>query len=541
MNRRIFSLIIYRLVFVSLLLLYQLLSLILDFPIMPFTGVFFICGGLSILSLWYLWWLRRLPEQSEKTTNFIVVQFALDIFCIGLLVIITGGVNSDFRFAYLLVILLSALFLEKIVIYAITVLSLSSYYVALNFASMLETPTWDYSDFFGSSPVLGNAMLAQFVLCFVTALVSAFIQTVYLSARKDLLEKEKNIRSLRIIRQKIVEGISSGLMMCGQDGEIIFINRMGKQLLQQDEGGLIGRDAREVLGLKLEREEDVDLDTTKTLRLRRVQSKVRVGDVDRTFGISTTPMKMESGQHGFLLVFQDLTQIRLLEEQQKLAERMSSIGKMAAGVAHEIRNPLAAISGSMQVLKELIPPKDETAEELASIVDKETKRLNDIISQFLAYARPGPPPSLLPIDLGKLTESFLALARNDAQLRKLAIEFEGDASNLVILGDEAKLTQVLWNLLRNAFTACSENGKVRMACRHEDQDVVLQIIDNGVGMSEEQLQDLFTPFSSFTGRGIGLGMSIVYDIIQSHAGEINVTSKEGNGTTVTLTFPRYQE
>lgn len=535
MNRRIFSLIIYRQAFVSLLLLYQLLSLILKFPMMPFAEVFAICGGLSVLGLIYMWWLKRLPQQNEKTANFIVVQFAIDIFCIGLLVMITGGVDSDFRFAYLLVILLSALFLEKIVIYAITVLSLSSYYLALNFGTMLESPSWDYADFFGFSPILGTAMLAQFVLCFITALVSAFIQSVYITARKDILKKEKSIRSLRIIREKIVEGISSGLMMCSKTGEIIFVNQMGEKLLQQSEEELQGQNAREVFSFQWSE------DTSTDLRLRRVQRKVRVGDIDRTFGISLTSLELEWGEPGYLLVFQDLTQIKLLEEQQKLAERMSSIGKMAAGVAHEIRNPLAAISGSTQVLKELIPPGDETAEELASIVGKETKRLNEIISQFLAYARPGPPPSLMPINLAQLTEDFLSLQNNDSALGSLATHFEYEETDLVILGDEAKLTQVLWNLFRNAYNASEKGSRIEILCGSYDQHVILSIRDFGVGMSEEQLKDLFTPFMSFKGRGFGLGMSIVYDIIQAHGGEIKVTSEENKGTEVTLTFPRYQE
>lgn len=535
MNPRIFSLVIYRLVFVSLLLLYQLLSLILNFPMMPFTGVFFICTGISILSFGYIWWLKRLQPNSESTTNFIVVQFAIDIFSIGLLIIFTGGVVSDFRFAYLLVILLSALFLDKIVIYAITVLSLSSYYVALNFGSMLETPTWDYADFFSFSPILGNAMLAQFVLCFITALVSAFIQTIYRSARRDLVEKEKNIHSLRVIRQKIVEGISSGLMMCDKSAEIIFINQMGEKLLQASADSLKGKNAEELFNFNWE--QDVD----KKGPLRRIQRKVRIGEIDRTFGISLTPMLLESGGQGYLLVFQDLTQIKLLEEQQKLAERMSSIGKMAAGVAHEIRNPLAAISGSMQVLRELIPPDDETAEELALIVDKETKRLNDIISQFLAYARPGPPPSLKPIDLHQLVESFLSLQANDTALKALQVTHQCEEPGLMVLGDESKLTQVLWNLFRNANSASSSGGRLIISCGSMDQHVYLSIQDFGVGMTEDQLKDLFTPFMSFTGRGFGLGMSIVYDIIQTHGGDIKVESEVDQGTTVTLLFPRYQE
>lgn len=488
------------------------------------------------MSVGYIWWLRRIQNGSENVANFIVVQFGIDIFCIGLLVIITGGIHSDFRYAYLLVILLSALFLDKIVIYAITVLSLSSYYVALNFGSMLETPTWDYSDFFSFTPILGNAMLAQFVLCFITALVSAFIQTVYRSARKDLVEKEKNIRFLRSIRQKIVEGISSGLIMCDKNSAIIFVNQMGEKLLQEPSEKLIGRNAKDIFDLEWHPKPGHD-----GRGLRRVQRKVKVGDSERVIGISLTPMLLESGEQGFLLVFQDLTQIKLLEEQKKLEERMSSIGKMAAGVAHEIRNPLAAISGSMQVLKELIPVGDETAEELASIVDKETKRLNDIISQFLAYARPGPPSNLAPIDLSLLMEQFLALQKNDGALRTLTVNFTTSNEPLTILGDEAKLMQVLWNLFRNAKAASPDGGTIEASCFREGLQVFLTIEDFGVGMSEEQLKDLFTPFLSFTGNGFGLGMSIVYDIIQTHGGKIHVQSELGKGTRVTLSFSHFQE
>ncbi len=535
MNSRILSLVIYRLVLVSLILFYQLLALVLAFPLLPFAGILVVVVAVSLFSGAYLLILKYRPPSGERAANFIFLQFSIDIFSISALVILTGGVESNLRFAYLIVILLSAIYLEKISIYVITVLSLSFFFLSLNLNALLESQRgWNH--FFDAIPDIRYALMGQSLLCFLTALLSGFIQTAYRSTRKTLRVQEQRIRDLRMVRRKIVESLPSGLITCDRNGGVHFINQMGLKLLQRQSAEVIGHNAWELFDLK---SMDRQANGPKH-RLSRVERKVPVAGGVKIFGISYRPIEVAVGQEEYLIVFQDLTKIKLLEEHRMLADTMSALGKMAAGVAHEIRNPLAAISGSIQVLKELIP-KDDTAKELAGIVERESSRLNDIISQFLAYARPGSPPHFKPVNLAECVGDFVRLTRNDAQMKTLEIHTHYGEGDLVLLGDQFKLNQVFWNLLRNSHHACEGKGAVSLSCFLEDGNVCFKIEDQGIGMTPEQLKDLFTPFQSFSRSGSGLGMSIVYEIVQLHHGKIDVSSQVGEGTAVTIRFPKYKE
>ena len=536
MESSILSLIVYRNVLVSLILIYQLLAIVLPFPVLPFTGALYTCLFVTALNIAYGWYLKHHLKGNRQgdSSNFVFFQLCVDILWVSVLVVMTGGIESNLRFAYLMMILLSAIFLEKLSIYVITVLTLSTYYLSLKFASLLgQEGGW--SSPFDVPPQISEGMLGQFVLCFLTALLSAFMQTAYRSSRKKLDIKEQSIRSLRVIRKRIVESLPSGLMIFEEDGHLNFINEMGRRLLAKDKTELSRMNVWEAFDLN-----PTLLPAGKGNSVSRMERPISVGGTRKTFGVSYCPIDLESGRHGHMVVFQDLTKIKLLEEHSRLADRMSAIGKVAAGVAHEIRNPLAAISGSIQVLKELIP-EDNTSKELADIVQKESSRLNDIISQFLAYARPGMPPNFVPFSLVHCLHDFVRLTRNDAEVKAIDLKTRFTAEDTMILGDQTKLIQVFWNLLRNSVRACRENPVIELACFVKDHDVVFTIEDNGIGMTEEQLADLFTPFQSFGNTGTGLGMSIVYDIVKMHHGHIDVRSEFGKGTRIDVVFSKYEE
>ncbi len=539
MYTRVLSLIVYRLVLVSLALLYQLTAFVLDWPLMPFNWSLSLVLAVSALSVVYYWSLSRRRDRRQKIHNLALVQFILDVAIISVLVALTGGLNSNLNVAYLAIIVLAAIFLEKIAIYAIALLSLSLYYLSLNLTTFLLPFGYGPRGFFDLEPRIAEAMLVQFFLCFVTALISAFIQAAYRSNRKELDERERRIESLRVIRKKIVENLPSGLIICDLKGEIDFVNHMGRRLLQKSNHELVGHNVFDIFNLDPAKGEG----RIEGRFISRVERGMVLGGVKKTFGVSFSPVNLESGQHGYMVVYQDLTEIKMLERYKELEDRMSAVGKVAAGVAHEIRNPLAAISGSVHVLREILP-EDQTARELAGIVSAETRRLNDFISQFLAYAKPGAPPDFKPLNLADALREFGSLVKNDAYMRDLDLRFTFGPGDPVILGDHAKLNQVFWNLTRNAWQASKKRGegaRVELACRLDDQDVVLQVIDNGVGMNDEQIRDLFTPFQSFSNSGVGLGMSIVYDMIQMHQGTIDVKSEVDVGTCVEIRFHRYHK
>lgn len=531
---RLLSLIIFRVTLITLVLGYQLLALIFEFSLLPFENVLWVMFGLSLFNGCYLWYLKLAPGLVDNPMNFVFFQFTIDIFAVSTLVLVTDGPASNFKFAYLIMILLSALFLEKISIYALTVLSLGLYFLSINLSQFFNWSEYELSSWYFSQRI-ASATAAQFVLCFLTALLSGFMQSTYRSGRQDLKEKEQHIRSLQEIRRKIVETLPSGLVICTDGGEINFINRVGRKLLQLED--VTNLNAWDIFKVK---PEAFTLKSDSRFLLR-TESEVLVGGIKKIMGISYAAMEMETGRPGNMLVFQDLTKVKMLEAHRALEDRMGAVGKMAAGVAHEIRNPLAAISGSIQVLKEMMP-EDESARELAHIVDKESRRLNDIISQFLAYARPGPPPALKLLNLGDCIRSFVRLTKNDGEIKTLKVVLDlANQSELLIFGDEAKINQVFWNLIRNSFHASHPGGLVRIGCYLQGEDVICSIEDEGDGMTESQLRDLFTPFLSFRNRGTGLGMSIVYDIIKMHRAKINVQSTVGKGTRTEIKFAKYGE
>jgi two-component system sensor histidine kinase PilS (NtrC family) len=238
-----------------------------------------------------------------------------------------------------------------------------------------------------------------------------------------------------------------------------------------------------------------------------------------------------------VITFQDLTQIRALEETSKRQDRLAAIGRMAASIAHEIRNPLAAMRGSIQMLRTEM--EGESAQtELMEIILRESDRLNRIITDFLTYARPR---SIVhaTVDIGDLLKQTFTLLRHSPEVKESqTIAEDIPSESLFAEADAEQIRQVFWNLARNALQAMNQGGTLRAEVGNAGSNgrVRITFSDTGRGMSPEQVEHLFEPFSSTTG-GTGLGLSIVYQIIRDHGGTINVRSREGRGTTITIELP----
>jgi two-component system sensor histidine kinase PilS (NtrC family) len=254
-------------------------------------------------------------------------------------------------------------------------------------------------------------------------------------------------------------------------------------------------------------------------------------------GFTITPLYSETGQTtGLVITFQDLTQVRVLEETSKRQDRLAAIGRMAASIAHEIRNPLAAMRGSIQMLRSEMEGESSQTE-LMEIILRESDRLNRIITDFLTYARPR---SLVQakVDIGELLRQTFTLMRHSPEVKESQkILDEIPARPIFVDADSEQMRQVFWNLIRNALQAMEHGGTLRAAFdTNSNGRLKITFADTGRGMSPEQVDHLFEPFSSTTG-GTGLGLSIVYQIIRDHGGTINVRSREGQGTTITIELP----
>jgi two-component system sensor histidine kinase PilS (NtrC family) len=257
-------------------------------------------------------------------------------------------------------------------------------------------------------------------------------------------------------------------------------------------------------------------------------------------GLTATTLSFHDGGRGYLLTFQDVTNVRRLERQARMQQRLAAVGEMAAGIAHEIRNPLASMSGSIQVLRQDLALTDEQAQ-LMDIVLRESERLNDTIRSFLAYARPQR-FSLSRLDVAKVVQDTALLLRNGADVGEgHAVDVDVPAEPVWYEADENQIRQIVWNLATNGLRAMAAGGVLRLSAairRGEGpRELVIGVEDQGCGIPPEELELLFQPFHSSFDKGTGLGLAIVHRIVTDYGGTIQVASQVGIGTHFTVRLP----
>jgi two-component system sensor histidine kinase PilS (NtrC family) len=268
----------------------------------------------------------------------------------------------------------------------------------------------------------------------------------------------------------------------------------------------------------------------------RVEGSIAGRREETLLGMTFSPLRDERERiSGVICAFQDLTQIRRMEEQVRRSDRLAAIGELAAGMAHEIRNPLASLSGSVKLLSEELRLEGE-GRELMGIVTREVGRLNALITDFLQYASPRP-PQLRETSLRELLqETATLIGQTRGALWRIAVVAPGeDAFRAEV--DAQMIRQLLWNLTLNAMEAMPGGGTVTVALAEEGEEVRIDVSDSGAGIAAGDLNKVFTPFYSTKEGGTGLGLAIVFKIVENHRGHIEVESTPGRGTTVRVALP----
>jgi two-component system sensor histidine kinase PilS (NtrC family) len=464
-------------------------------------------------------------------------QLTIDILLVTWLVWNSDVIHSPFVALYIVVIAISSLFLGPRDAVVTSVGCAFAYTVC---ALAFINPT------IGHNPDLAGTSLSQtiqsvgmFDIAFlVVGLLSARLAERQSRSDVRLLAATQSLANLRALHERIVESIRSGLVTTDLNGQIYTFNKAAEEITGYQEETVRGKDASMFFGDMKGHINDALRALTDGHGSPRFETdcltpeglRVRLG-----FGIS--PLFSESNETtGMVITFQDLTQVRALEETSRRQDRLAAIGRMAASIAHEIRNPLAAMRGSIQMLRAEMG-NDSAQTELMEIILRESDRLNRIITDFLSYARPR---SLIHsrVDVGDLLHQTFSLMRHSPEiLENQNIVEELPEDQLIAEADEGQLKQVFWNLSRNALQAMPQGGTLRAQLqRNSNNRLRISFSDTGSGMTPDQVEHLFEPFSSTTG-GTGLGLSIVYQIIRDHGGTINVRSREGQGTTITIELP----
>ncbi|HEV7398073.1 MAG TPA: ATP-binding protein [Pyrinomonadaceae bacterium] len=467
------------------------------------------------------------------------VQFLIDILLVTWLVWLTNDAHSPYTALYIVIISLASIFLgprDAI----ITSVMCAVAFTACAFAVITGIgPS-------GTQAVRDNSLSETIqtvglfdIAFFVVGLLSAKLAQRQSRSDVRLIAATQTLAHLRALHERIVESIRSGVVTTDLQGRIYTFNTAAQEITGYQEKDVYGQEASILFG-------DIGEDIAQSLRAPntggpspRFEANCLTAEGLRLrLGFSISPLFSEAGETtGAVITFQDLTQIRALEETSRRQDRLAAIGRMAASIAHEIRNPLAAMRGSIQMLRSEMKA-DSAQGELMEIILRESDRLNRIISDFLNYARPRS-IVLAPIDVCELLHDTFTLMRHSPEIGPdHVLEEELPGEPLLAQVDAEQLRQVFWNLSRNAFQAMPKGGILQASMnRNSHGRMQITFSDNGCGMSPEQVERLFEPFSSTTG-GSGLGLSIVYQIIRDHGGTINVRSREGQGTSISIELPR---
>jgi len=487
--------------------------------------------------------LLKITDRFSRPLTY--SQIVWDLFFVTALLLITGGISSPFSFLYLLSIINTSIMLSRRD--AIFTASLS----AILYGSILDLQYYGMLAPLGLNYLPARLLGAHYVLYTIFVNIVAFYLTAFLtgylaerarSSESALQEKVVDYEELERLNSSIVSSLASGLLTLNNDGKIRVFNRSAEQLTGLKQVDAYDRPLSEVIpNLKYI---DEDLSSVKRGELQFLAAN---GEM-MTLGFNSASLNDKEGNRaGIIVNFQDLTHVKRIEAELTKADRLAAIGELSARIAHEIRNPLASISASVQLIAEDrgIAEKDRN---LLEIVLRETDRLNELITDFLIYARPTQPVKT-EIFFHQLVSELLALLATDPRFDK--VEIRNICENCIaVIADIDQLKQVLWNLMVNAADALPLNGCITIDARVVDGHELarglttmaqISVTDNGCGIDGENLERVFEPFFTTKQGGTGLGLATVYRIIEAHGGRILVDSSKGKGTTFTLLLPVIQK
>jgi len=471
-------------------------------------------------------------------------QLALDALTVAGFVWVTGGILSYFSFLYVLPIMAASAvhFRKGALRIAALSMALHAATVAMQFTRAPFRPwsVWEP----GIPLLLPRGLVAEYTVAvhllgfLAVGLLTGSLAERVRKADKQLADASTAIANLQAYSEHIINSLTMGLVTCDLEGRILTCNRAAETITGHGRDGAVGRTAADVLLLPP--------DFAASLAPERLHAGSRRADyryqrpdgTEIDLGLSATTLETSSGISGCLFTFQDVTTIRRLERDARMQQRLAAVGEMAAGIAHEIRNPLASISGSMQILRQELSLNGEQSQ-LMDIVLRESERLNQTIRSFLAYARPQR-FSITRLDLRPVVQDAALLLRNSAEVGQgHVVDVDVPDAPVWCEADEGQVRQVIWNLATNGLRAMPDGGRLRLGARHEAGDAagVLVVQDEGVGIPESELDAIFQPFHGAFEKGSGLGMAIVHRIVNDYGGQIRVTSKPGAGTTVEVRLP----
>jgi len=509
-----------------------------SFPIDPF---FFLIGLTYALTISYALTLQFV----DRHRWLVDLQLAGDALIVSAFIYFTGGITSYFTSLYVLPIVAGSTVQYRrgglLVAMLSTVLYIGLVLAQYFAASSLLPSVWlnPYSLALPARNTAEFTVALNVFGFFAVALLSGSLANRLRSAGAQLEQASTEIADLQALNQHVIDSLPSGLATTDAGQRILTFNRGAESITGVPCRSAVGRALDEVLQLPAPVMESIQNDLlAKGARRHEFRYRTADGRGDLEIGLTATHLETPGGRAGLLFTFQDVTAIKKLERDAAIQQRLAAVGEMAAGIAHEIRNPLASMSGSIQILRQELPLSSEQ-EQLMDIVLRESERLNTTIRSFLAYARPQR-FQIERFDVRRALNDAALLLRNSSEVHDgHEIVVDVPASELWYEADEGQIKQIVWNLATNGLRAMPDGGQLRLIGRIEpaSEGVVLTVRDQGVGIPAEELDALFQPFHGSFPKGSGLGLAIVHRIVTDYSGEIQVSSQPGAGTSVSVRLP----
>jgi two-component system sensor histidine kinase PilS (NtrC family) len=456
----------------------------------------------------------------------------LDTALVTAVVAATGGARSIFAFLYVLSVTAACLLLSRTGGLTIAAAS-SALYTGLVFGRTIFPMTAFFEAPAESTALEVITIFMNAGTFLVVAIVAGGLAERFRSTQQELETNQADLRDLEAFTNLIFESVGTGLIALDREHRVTALNRAAEQITGVAAAAVMGR-PWSVLGggvplavIESEIESSGRGSAWREVTLRRGDGE------DIPVRMTFSALRAGDGRGiGLIAACEDLSAIRAMEARMRAADRLASLGRMAANIAHEIRNPLAALSGAVEVMA--AGAADDTRERLGQIVLKETGRLNEIIREFLEYARPAP-LSPTPVNVAEAVDEVLLLLEHQAPAGTLKAVREFPPA-LTWTVDRQQFRQAVWNLCLNAVQAMPEGGELRVTMTAGDR-LVLRVSDTGEGIEAADLGHIFEPFFSTKADGSGLGLALVHRIVQDHGGEIDVYSRPRVGSTFTVTLP----
>lgn len=518
-------------VITTLLLSALLIQLTFDINL-PLEPIYYLAAFSYGTSMLALFTLRRVPGEAHAG-----MQIVGDLAVITGIVFLSRGPDSGFTFLYVGSITAGAVLLGRRGGIITAALASVFYSVLVYLMHVNALPTYEAVDIpvrvLSPGMVVSNIAL-NIAAFFATGFLVSIASQKLRETQTDLERRKNEMARLQSLHAAVLASMSSGVATTDLLGGVTYANPPALEML--------GVPWREILGRHITTLGLVDRDSwqlvkSSTVEILRFEGLRPALGEGAYFGISATALRDGEGRiTGRIFIFQNLTELKQLEGEVRLKEKMAAVGELAAGIAHEIRNPLASISGSVQVLRGAAVP-GSSEQRLMEIVVSESQRLSSIIEDFLRYVRPRE-RAVEGVDAPAALRDVMTLLSHSEEFGKHhRLELDLQPPSLIIPADPGQLRQIFWNLARNALAAMPGGGTLAVRSRAQGEKFVFTVHDEGHGMSREEMDRLFTPFAHSFPGGTGLGLAIVYRIVEEHGGSIRVESSVGGGTAIAISMP----